>query len=70
MLQCFELVALGIWNPSRIYIYIYIYISLAKDPCKYAVTTFMRCKPSPSKTVKQIKYLNMVAFIIGEYVSL
>ena len=66
MLQCFELVASGIWNPSRIY----IYMSLAKDPCKYAVTTFMRCKPSPSKTVKQIKYLNMVAFIIGEYVSL
>ena len=56
----------GIWNPLRIF----IYMSLFKYPCKYAITTSMRRKSNPSKTVKQIIYLNMVASIIGEYVSL
>ena len=64
MLQCFELVALGIWNPlGRV-----IYMSLFKNSYKYVVTTSMRCKSSPSETVKQIRYLNMVASIIREYV--
>ena len=42
---------------------------LSKDPCKYAVMTSMRRKFNPSKTFKQIRHLNMVASIIGEYDS-
>ena len=63
-LRCFELVALGIWNHSGIF----IYMSLSKDLCKYAVTTSMRRKSNPSKTAKQIRHLNVVASIIGGYV--
>ena len=58
MLQCFELVDLGIWNSLGIF----IYMSLSKDPCKYAVTTSIRHKSNLSK--KQIRYLNMVVSII------
>ena len=42
---------------------------LSKDPCKYAVMTSMRRKFSPVETVKQIRYPNIIASIIGEYVS-
>ena len=45
-------------------------MSLSKDPCKYALTTSMTCKSNLSKTFKQIRYLNMVVSIMGEYVSL
>ena len=66
MLQCFELVVLGIWNPSGIF----ICISLSKNLYKYVVTTSMRRIVSPSEIAKQIRYLNAVTSIIGEYVSL
>ena len=66
MLQCFELVVLGIWNPSGIF----ICISLSENPYKYVVTTSMRRIVSPSEIAKQIRYLNAVTSIIGEYVSL
>ena len=36
-------------------------MSLSKYPCKYAVMTSMRCKSNPSKTAKQIRYINMIA---------
>ena len=65
MLQCFELVVLDIWNPSGIF----MYRSLCKNSCKYGVTTSMRCKSSHSKTTKQIRYVNMVMYIIGGYIS-
>ena len=43
-------------------------MSLSKYPCKYVVTTFMRHKSNPFETAKQIRYLNMIESIIGEYV--
>ena len=55
----------GIWDRLGSF----IYMSLFKNPYKYVVTTSMRCKSSPFKTVKQIRYLNMVVSIIREYVS-
>ena len=36
-------------------------MSLSKYPCKYTVMTSMRCKSNPSKTTKQIRYINMIA---------
>ena len=44
-------------------------MSLSKYPCKYTVMTSMRCKSNPSKTTKQIRYVNMVMYIIGGYIS-
>ena len=65
MLLCFELFALGFWDSLEIF----MYMSLSKDLYKYAVMTFMRHISSSSEIAKLIKYLNVIASIIGEYVS-
>ena len=50
ILQYFQLVASGIWNPSGIF----IYMSLYKYPYKYVVMTSMRCKSSPSRLLNKL----------------
>ena len=65
MLLGFEFIALSNVNPSGIF----IYTLASRDPYKYDVTTSIRRISSPSETAKLIKYQNVIASIIGEYVS-
>ena len=65
ILVSFELNALGIFNPSGIF----IYISLLSDPYRYVVTTSIRCISRFLDTAKLVKKLKVMASIIGEYVS-
>ena len=65
MLRGFVQFALENLNPLGIF----MYISLSMDPYKYTIITFMRCISSPSETAKLIKKRNVIASMMGEYVS-
>jgi hypothetical protein len=47
-----------------------IYISESNDPYKYAATTFINYKDRWFWIAKDIKYQNIIPFIIEEYVLL
>ena len=65
VLQSFVLFDLGHLNSSRIF----MYISLSMDLYKYVVITSMRCIFNPSEIAKLIKKRNVIASMMGEYVS-
>ena len=65
MLQGFVLFASGHLNPSGIF----MYISLSMNLYKYVVITSMRCIFSHSEIAKLIKKWNVIASMMGEYVS-
>ena len=67
MIRGFVLTALGSLNPLGIF----MCISLSMNPYKYAVAviTTMRRISSPSEIAKLIKKQNVIASIIGKYVS-
>ena len=55
----------GSLNPSGSF----TYMSLSSDPYKYVVTTSIRRKSRFSFIARLIRYLKVVASIMGEYVS-
>ena len=65
MLRGFILFAPGNLNPLGIF----MYISLSMDLYKYVVITFMRHTSNPSENAKLIKKWNVIASMMGEYVS-
>ena len=65
MLRGFVLFASGNLNPLGIF----MYISLSMDPYKYVVITSMRRISNLSETAKLIKKQNVIASMIGKYVS-